>query len=987
MKKKLIGLLVVMTMLISYVSVIAHAEVTDSGTCGDNLTWTLDSEGTLTISGTGDMTDFEMSVEAPPWYGENPESEERIKKIVIEEGVTSIGGRAFSHIQNLTEVSLPHSLQHIGYEAFACCAALTNITLPDGLTSLGGYVFADSPELEEINVDKNNAVFSSLDGVMFNKNRTELLVYPMGKHDTTYTIPYTVTSIGESAFILCNNLTSVTLPDNLTVIKSGAFEQCGNLTSITIPDGVTTIESSVFSGCSSLTDISIGCGVTSIEGWAFNSESITSITFKGFSAPTLESGVFHSNLAVINIHEGFTGYTEENGYPEYKIVVESHNYESGKCTICGVGSGTCGENLTWTLDSEGTLTISGTGDMTDYTYSTNTPWNDSRSRIKNIIIEEGVTTIGKRAFLNGKNLKTVRIPSTLKSIESFAFGSFTDNNKNLEGVYINDLGAWCNIDFYDDASNPLYGAKNLYINDELATNITIPDGTEKISKYAFVNCRSITDVNIPTSVKEIEKSAFERCFNLKSVNISDGVEKIGEYAFIYCKNLTDINIPASVTSIDYCVFTGCRNLASVEVDADNANYLSEIGVLFNKDKTVIIRYPNKKDNTSYTIPDSVTSIEADAFEGCKLLENIDIPESVNEIGLCAFEKCVNLTGLTIPEGVTELDYGMVLDCEKLTSINIPESVKSISWNVFDGTAYYNDESNWTDGALYIDNCLIDVMDTLSGDLKIKDGTRVVAATAIYYNNDITSISIPESVINIGFGAFEGTAYYKDDSNWENGVLYIDNCLIDTKNSLSGNYHVKDETRLIAETAFSGCNYITGITVPKSVKYINSEAFDGYTYSTPTFVFEAPIAPILGKDVFPYSELYPDKEYKISVHEGYTGYTAENGYPEDKIVVEPHSYENGVCTVCGAEETVPPAPLITKTDTGFTVQPDKKHENCTVYTAVYNTDGRLLRLACEPVKAGAPTDIAIDFNGGTSAKVFIWADNFEPVLKTAEPFEL
>ena len=648
-------------------------------------------------------------------------------------------------------------------------------------------------------------------------------------------------------------------------------------------------------------------------------------------------------------------------------------------------SGTCGENLTWKLDDEGTLTISGKGAMEDWwagidgTYA---PWYDSCLSITNVVIEEGVTKIGRCAFLSCKNMTSVHIPASVTRIVFNSFGGCD----SLSGVYISDLGAWCQIDFDYDKSL----AENLYINGERAENIIIPDGVEKISKYVFRDCPSITSVTIPESVKEIGERAFDGCTNLKSLNISDGVEKIDEYAFDECRSLTSVSIPSSVKEIGECAFADC-DLSAVEVDANNRNYMSEDGVLYNKDKTEIILYPNEKNAASYAIPYGVTSIAVAAFEDCESLERVDIPESVNEIGACAFTKCINLTSLIIPEGVTELNGYMVVDCEKLASINIPESVTNISWGVFDGTAYYNDESNWTDDVLYIDNCLIEALDTLSGDYQIKDGTRVIAEAAMYYDDGVTSVSIPESVIGIGWGAFEGTEFYKDDANWDNDVLYIDNCLIDAKSSLKGYYRVKDSTRLIAGDAFGGCNYITDIAVPPSVKYINDEAFNGYTYPTVNYVFEAPIAPTLGKNVFPYNKWVPDKEYKITIHEGYEGYTEENGYPADKIIVEPHDYADGICSVCGARETVPPIERIDElgdTKYVFKVNLGQECGNCSVYAAVYDKNGALLAVNRVPLETADSTSILADKSENDAlVKVFVWTDELQPILETAEEFPL
>lgn len=645
-------------------------------------------------------------------------------------------------------------------------------------------------------------------------------------------------------------------------------------------------------------------------------------------------------------------------------------------------SGTCGENLIWTLDDEGTLTISGTGDMTNYSNGT-FPWEYNRPNITEIIIEDGVTGIGRWAFFGCDNLKTVRIPQSVNRIGGYAF----DSCENLTDVYISDLAAWCNIDFEKYNGNPLYlkSEGNLYINNELATDIVIPQGVEKIKDYAFNYCQSIKSVNIPDGVKGIGERAFNFCKNLQSISIPESVESIAEYAF-YGSGLKDIRIPASVTSIDDCAFSYCSNLEGVEVDANNKHYMSEDGVLFNKDQTQIIRYPNKKGGTSYVIPDGVTSIEMDAFEDCVDLESVDIPASVNEIENCAFMNCINLTSLRIPEGITRINAGMVVDCEKLASINIPESVNSVDWGVFDGTAYYNDESNWTDDVLYIDNCFIEAKSSLSGEYQIKDGTRVIAGGAMYMDNGVTKIIIPESVINIGDIAFDGTEYYKDASNWTDHLLYIDDYLIEAGSKASGECRIKDGTRLIAEDAFFWAEKITSVTVPESVKYIGNGAFRKIASWALEFdvFFEAPTAVRTGELVF------SEKIKSINIHEGYTGYTEENGYPADKITVEPHNYADGVCSICGARETVPPIERIDESGDAqyaFRVNLGQKYENCYVYAAVYDESGRLLAVNRVPLETVDSTSILAEKSENDAlAKIFIWTNTLQPIM-TAEEFPL
>ena len=197
----------------------ASADETGAGTTTepqvwieDNLTWTLTADGTLTISGEGAMKDYNSDDNPSPVYNNSD-----VKKIVIEDGVTSIGDYAFRGCSSLTSITLPDSVTSIGDSAFKNCSSLTSITIPDSVTSIGDWTFYKCSSL------------------------------------TSITIPNSVTSIGDSAFYNCRSLTSITIPDRVTSIESSAFYNCSSLTSITIPKSVTSIGSGVFNNCNNLT--------------------------------------------------------------------------------------------------------------------------------------------------------------------------------------------------------------------------------------------------------------------------------------------------------------------------------------------------------------------------------------------------------------------------------------------------------------------------------------------------------------------------------------------------------------------------------------------------------------------------------------------------------------------------------------------------------------------------------------------------------------
>ena len=332
-----------------------------------------------------------------------------------------------------------------------------------------------------------------------------------------------------------------------------------------------------------------------------------------------------------------------------------------------VDSGTCGaegdgSNLAWTLDSEGVLTISGSGDMHGYG-SSDAPWYGSRSRVKSAVIAEGVTSIGESAFENCRSLTSVTIPNSVTSIGWSAF-------------------------FY---------CKSL-------TSVTIPDSVTSVGAYAFLGCTSLTSVTIPNSVTSIGGCAFDECWSLTSVTIPDSVTSIGDSAFASCTSLTSVTIPDSVTSIGGGAFAWCTSLTGIWVTEGNSHYSSDAsGVLFSKDKTTLVQCPGTlaacmipdsvtsivgyafagcTSLTNVTIPDSVTSIGSHAFSYCKSLTSVTIPDSVTSIGGSAFGNCTSLTSVTIPDSVTSIGDWAFSHCTSLTSVTIPDSVTSINWYAF-----------------------------------------------------------------------------------------------------------------------------------------------------------------------------------------------------------------------------------------------------------------------------------------------------------------
>ena len=342
------------------------------------------------------------------------------------------------------------------------------------------------------------------------------------------------------------------------------------------------------------------------------------------------------------------------------------------------------------------------------------------------------------------------------------------------------------------------------------TSITIPNSVTSIGDHAFSVCTGLTSITIPDSVTSIGNSAFSSCKGLTSITIPDSVTSIGEYAFWSCTGLTSITIPDSVTSIGNSAFYDCMRLTSITIP----NSVTSIGSS---------AFEGCSGLTSITIPNSVTSIGERTFYGCKGLTNITIPNGVTSIGDYAFEDCTGLTSITPPNGVISIGWSAFKGCTELTSITIPNSVTSIGGDAFYGTGYYNDEKNWEENALYIDDCLIKAK-VVAVEYTVKEHCRIIAGSAFSGYFGPTSITIPNSVTSIGEFAFS-RCWGLRSVTIPDSVTSIGNFVFyDCKRLTS--ITIPNSVTSIGDSAFSGCTGLTSITIPNSVTSIGERTFYG-----------------------------------------------------------------------------------------------------------------------------------------------------------------
>ena len=819
----------------------------------DNLTWKLYEDGTLNISGKGAMKNYDREGDNPsPVYNNLS-----VKKVVIEDGVTSIGDAAFYDCNNLTSITIPDSVTSIGNAAFSFCSSLTSITIPDGVTSIGNSAFSNCNILTSITIPNSVTSIgayafsycSSLTSITIPNSVTSIgdAAFSYCINLTSITIPDGVTSIGDAAFSNCISLTSITIPDSVTSIGAYAFSNCWDLTSITIPDSVTSIGKSAFYKCSSLTAISLSCKsslkksdfgeqadlvsytnqhtLTKTEAKAAtctekgnkeywtcehckkyflsddtNPETAKAVEQSEFIIPALN----HKNAIIQNASEPTEtapGYSGDRYCPDCDTVFEKgHTYWNE-------------DNLTWKLYEDGTLNISGKGAMKDYNSDDNpSPASQKKDSVKKVVIEDGVTSIGNFAFYNCTSL----------------------------------------------------------------TSITIPDSVTSIELAAFNNCNNLTSITIPDSVTSIGDSAFELCNKLSSITLSNNITSIGNWAFHGC-HLTSITIPDSVTSIGAMAFYSCSNLQTISLSCKSSLKKSDFG-----DKANLVSYTNQhlltktaakaatcsesgnkeywtcehcgkyflsddsNPETAKAVEQSETILPAIQHKNAELRNSSEPTETspgysgdlycpdcdtVVEKGYTYWiednltwklyeDGTLNISGtgamkdydndpspacrnsnvkkVVIEDGVTSIGNKAFDSCSSLTSITIPNSVTNI-------------------GAAAFDSCGSLTSITIPGSV------TSIGTVAFYNCSGLTSVTIPDSVTNIGAAAFDSCGSLTSIVI-PNSVTSIESYAFSACSSLTS-ITIPDSVTSIGNNAFDSCSSLTSITIPDSVTSIGNNAFD------------------------------------------------------------------------------------------------------------------------------------------------------------------
>lgn len=759
MKKKinlLFSFLVMLCLMVCLGVNASAAEVVKNGNCGadgDNVTWTFYDDGKLIISGEGATYDYRWN-ESPLYGCAN------VKTVVIEDGVTHIGDYLFSYSKSIVEIIIPESV-----------------------TSISENNFENSTNLKAIKVDENNESFLSENGVLFNKDKTNLIKYPTAKEGASYTVPESVVTLNEKAFDYCINIEKVILGSKVTNLSNNLFNWCENLKQVEFLGEITEIGDGAFWGCGSLSNITIPDSVTTIGSHAFWSCELLKTVNIPENVSYIGSQAFGScdSLESITVDAQNNYYSAENGVLYNKDKTELVQYPNGK--------------------------------------------KDSV-----FVVNENTETIKSYAVYYSEYLEHLVLHNNLTKIESsgiytwnflriYYAGTEEDWNKIEETANIEyrDVKVYYNTTCVHESSDDRYcDACGKIV--ELGNGICGENDGDNVVWTLYINGDFVIS---GSGAMDYPDRAADVVSMIKNVIIEPGVTATCEGLFAEFFAIESVTIPASMTNIGYASFANCMSLKSITVDKNNEYYTSDNGVLFNKDKSVLITYPAGNTATEYVVPDSVTSIFDGAFASSVNLTEIVIPDSVETIGEYAFIYSANLTEVDIPNSVTSIGEGVFECCEKLESVKIGSSVASIGDGAFyecaslknitvdiDNEYYLSDDY----GALFdIDKTELIVYPAASEETRyvVPDSVTSILDCAFHKAENLTQVVIPDSVTTIGSDVFRG-------------------CTSLTSMILPQNITTIDNS------VFCDCENLTSVTIPSGVTSFGFQAFKNCTKLTDVY---------------------------------------------------------------------------------------------------------------------------------------------------------
>ena len=730
---------------------------------GNGVTWEI-SGTTLTIGyegeGSGVMPDYTNSnYTGRPWNS----SASTIKTINFESGVTTVGAYAFKGFTALTTITYKSSpertIAKIGTHAFDGCTSITNVRIPQTVTICGDEVYTGCSKLKTVYWDAVNCTkYDETNN--FKYNYGPFYNSTLKNQITTFTFGSDVEVIPLYICYNLRNLSKITIPKKVTEIGDYAFQNCTTATSLSIPPSVEKIGTSAFSGCTGLASIFAGPS----------------------TPPETQSNSFASVATSIPVVVASSDYSTATGW-------------TGFTNISTKKSGTCGTSAEWELDFEnGKLSITGSGDMADYTSSSLAPWAADTAYVRSISIAKTITKIGNYAFYKHARCTSVSFvsTSTVSAIGEYAF-------KGCTGL----------------------------------TSISLPTSLLTIGQYAFESCTGLTSISLPSKVTSVGNYAYSGCSNATSLSLgsnSNSSRTIGDYAFQNCSKVTSITINACITSIGSKAFYNCSKATTLTFGS-SSNYPYQIASI----GTYAFQGCGF---TSVTLPPSVTTLGMDAFEDCLSLKTADFSAatSLTTFGNWMFAKDAALTSVVLPPNVLDLKASTFRNCTSLETIIIPASVTSVDNNAFYGCSALKTIVAYPSSTPTLSSA---ITNPTPGDIRLAVftsaaktaykahsywgqfdvDTKIEGECGASGDNITYALDLATGVLTLTGSGIMATYSTSDRAPWYQYRSIITSVVVGSDITGIGAY------------AFKDCANITTASLPASLTSIGSSAFDGCSAST------------------------------------------------------------------------------------------------------------------------------------------------------------